>query len=357
MFARFLQEFYNPEDLLYFIFVRNTIAKSFHVSFKGRWAKADGGPGRQPLPLWMSYKECLHITKVLFDDDNKVREFMQILNSQMVGQKSDVSDTRRIDISMFLHFAVVDYHQTHEAQNDGGAFFVPPLTSPHPATKAQPQVTSKVITPNTVNLFDIASSDDHMVENHLDSYLAALHSERREDRGSIGSGDYILDKINLQSIAYHQQHHYEEEEVEEEVEEDEVPVDSNDIAADDIAADEDINEHQEVYVQDEIGVEGGDDDGEEEEADEFTYVQLEVEDNVLAKVLIDTPDEIIEYIAPEIQNHLRLQIHSGIENLEINDLEHFKDTLIAITEDPSFIKELETFRDELLEQLMREVEN
>jgi hypothetical protein len=327
--------------LLYFIYVRNTIAKSFHVSFKGRWAKSDGGPGRQPLPLWMSYKECLYITKVLYDDDVKVREFMSIVNTQMVGQKSDVSDTRRLDISMFLHFAVVDYHQTHDNEGGPGAFFVPPLTSPHPSSLSQPHVTSssssisKTISNNTtVNLFDIASSsDDHIVDNHLDSYLAALHQERREDRGSsIGSGDYELDQINLQSIAYHQQQYYDDDNINQQV--------------------EDINNNINTTINNN-DVNNNDDD--DDEADEFTHAQIDIENEVLARILLDTPDDIIDYIAQELQNHIRLKIHHDIDNIDINDLQHFQEVLVSITTDSIFIQELEQCRDDLIEQIMREL--
>jgi len=425
MFARFLQEFYYPEDLLFFIYVRNTIAKSFHLSFKGRWAKAEAGPGRQPLPLWMSYKECLHISKILYDDENKIRDFMKILNSHMVGQKSDISDTRRLDISMFLHFAVVDYHQTHEGQHDGpGAFFVPPLTAPH-HTPTQKQQTSKTTPPNNVNLFDIASSDDHMVDNHLDSYLAALHQERRQNReergsiGSIGSG-YTLDQINLQSIAFHQQQYDEEEgiditendynqmqaisddieekrdqiidgetEIGEEEKGQEVNVqyiynhhdhdnvhiniinNNNKINNNEIQEEEE--EHEDIIQQQQHGVGGDDeevvvneeveyygeggeevvvDEEEEDESDEFTAIQLEIENELLAKLLMDTPDDVIDYIAPEIQNRLRLRIHTEIENIEITDLEHFKQALTIIAEDADVYNELETYRDELLHHIL-----
>ena len=45
------------------------------------------------------------------------RGFVQIVSSQIVGQRTETADTRRIEISQFLHLAVVAYHQT---QHSGG---------------------------------------------------------------------------------------------------------------------------------------------------------------------------------------------------------------------------------------------
>ena len=119
MFARFLQEFYDHDDLLFFLYVRSVVAKVLHVSFKTRWAKADG-PGRQPKSLWMSYRECVTVARTVFGVNNEgmCRDFLGIITPQMVGQKSDTGDSRRIDITQFLHLAVVGYHQTRPEEGE-----------------------------------------------------------------------------------------------------------------------------------------------------------------------------------------------------------------------------------------------
>ena len=51
------------------------------------------------------------------------RNFLQIVSSQLVGQKTESADTRRIEIAQFLHLAVVAYHQTQRSGgglSDGG---------------------------------------------------------------------------------------------------------------------------------------------------------------------------------------------------------------------------------------------
>mmetsp|Transcript_29874 Transcript_29874/g.55380 ORF Transcript_29874/g.55380 Transcript_29874/m.55380 type:complete len:642 (-) Transcript_29874:2520-4445(-) len=127
MFCRFLQEFYDHDDLLFFLYVRSVVAKQLHVSFKTRWTKNDG-PGRQPKSLWLSHRECVHVAKTVFGDANEsmCRDFLSIVQPQMVGQKATPAadgkpqqpDSRRIDITQFLHLAVVGYHQTRPDDQD-----------------------------------------------------------------------------------------------------------------------------------------------------------------------------------------------------------------------------------------------
>jgi hypothetical protein len=122
VFARFLQEFYDHDDLLFFLYVRSVVSKLLHVSFKTHWAKNDG-PGRQPRSLWMSYRECVSVARTVFGaaNDAMCKDFLAIISPQLVGQKSESGDTRRIDITQFLHLAVVGYHQTRPDSGAGGS--------------------------------------------------------------------------------------------------------------------------------------------------------------------------------------------------------------------------------------------
>jgi hypothetical protein len=120
IFARFLQEFYDHDDLLFFLYVRSVVSKLLRISFKTRWSKNDG-PGRQPRSLWMSYKECVSVAKTVFGASNEsmCRDFLAIITPQLVGQRTESGDTRRIDITQFLHLAVVGYHTTRPVGSDG----------------------------------------------------------------------------------------------------------------------------------------------------------------------------------------------------------------------------------------------
>lgn len=130
-FARFLQEFYNHDDLLFYLYVRNVVGNLLHVNFKHRWAKSDG-PGRLPKTLWMSYRECVYVAKTVFGANNEAlyRDFLNIIIPQMVGQKTATVDSRRIDIAQYLHLAVVGYHQTQDGGSNpqGGMTEKAPIT-------------------------------------------------------------------------------------------------------------------------------------------------------------------------------------------------------------------------------------
>ncbi|RYH07209.1 hypothetical protein EON65_41980 [archaeon] len=121
IFARFLQEFYDHDDLLFYLYVRSVISKVLHVNFKNRWVKFDG-PGRQPRSQWMSYREAVHIARIVFgsDSEDMYRDFILLITPQMIGSKTDTTDTRRIDITEYLHLSVVGYHQNSKRGGGGG---------------------------------------------------------------------------------------------------------------------------------------------------------------------------------------------------------------------------------------------
>ena len=122
MFARFLQEFYDHDDLLFFLYVRSVIAKVLHISFKARWAKKFDGVNGQPKSLWISFREAAQVARIVFGTDNEAlyRDFMRLITPQMVGERTSNGDSRRIDITEYLHLSVVGYHQSQsQGQSQG----------------------------------------------------------------------------------------------------------------------------------------------------------------------------------------------------------------------------------------------
>ena len=120
IFGRFLQEFYDHDDLVFFLYVRSVIAKVLHISFKSRWHKKFDGVTGSPKALWISYREAAHVARIVFGSDNEglYRDFMRLITPQMVGEKTpNGGDTRKIDITEYLHLAVVGYHQSQGQQN------------------------------------------------------------------------------------------------------------------------------------------------------------------------------------------------------------------------------------------------
>lgn len=120
IFARFIQEFYDHDALVFFLYVRSMVANVLHVNFKARWTRPDQANPKNTQNLWMSYRECLSVSRIVFgaDKEHMTKDFMALLVPHMVGQRTETTDSRRIDITQFLHLAVVGYHQTHP--NAGG---------------------------------------------------------------------------------------------------------------------------------------------------------------------------------------------------------------------------------------------
>lgn len=202
MFCRFLQEFYDHDDLLFFLYVRSVVAKQLHVSFKTRWTKNDG-PSRQPKSLWLSYRECVHVAKTVFGEGNEgmCRDFLSIVLPQMVGQKGgpQQQDSRRIDITQFLHLAVVGYHQTrpedqqddpqnYERQsthNQDNKYGSPPLGMPPNApsggdymSRFSSRTTAEVPDMYPSNMY--SNQDDAREFSEDDAYLSRLQRDREE---------------------------------------------------------------------------------------------------------------------------------------------------------------------------------
>ena len=106
IFAQFLQEWYDPDDLLFFMYLRSVIQKLLNVSFKTRWgSEATRGPERTPKQLWLSYRECITVARTVFgnEDDAMYKDFLSTIESQVVGKKQNTAegtttDSRRIEV-------------------------------------------------------------------------------------------------------------------------------------------------------------------------------------------------------------------------------------------------------------------
>ena len=72
-----------------------------------------------PKSLWISYREAAHVARIVFGSDNEgmFRDFMRLITPQMVGERTSSGDSRKIDITEYLHLSVVGYHQSQSQQN------------------------------------------------------------------------------------------------------------------------------------------------------------------------------------------------------------------------------------------------
>lgn len=128
IFARFLESYYDPDDLLFFLYVRSVIQKELGVSFKTRWSEL-GRPAASstdspsaakpsgPAPVFLSLRDCQIVSRVVFgsESDPLYRTFIAMIERHLVAEPASSrrgAATRRIDASQFLHLALVEYHET-----------------------------------------------------------------------------------------------------------------------------------------------------------------------------------------------------------------------------------------------------
>jgi len=135
VFARFLEEMYDPDDLLFFLYVRSVVAKELNYNFRARWSEmgrsaVPSSPskthGNEALPpgtsLSLSFRDCSLVSRVVFgsEADALYKTFMTMIERHMAGKKGTKTDGRRIDVGAFLHLAVVEYHETRPAEETNG---------------------------------------------------------------------------------------------------------------------------------------------------------------------------------------------------------------------------------------------
>ena len=132
IFARFLQEQYDADDILFFMYLRNVTQKILGMQFKSRWSSEkmlDSRSSQQQL--WLSYRECVTVARTVFGNDGEdeadvmYRDFLSNIETQVVGQKkkqgTTTSDTRRIEVTQLFHLAVDGYHHARPEEDSSTA--------------------------------------------------------------------------------------------------------------------------------------------------------------------------------------------------------------------------------------------
>ena len=114
--------------MLFFLYVRSVVGRVLGVNLRARWATdALTGGDRVPKELWLSFRECVTVAKLVFDPDDTggdamYADFLATVEAHCVGLKRATADTRRVEVSQFLTLAVVGYHQDRpEEPPFGGA--------------------------------------------------------------------------------------------------------------------------------------------------------------------------------------------------------------------------------------------
>ena len=117
IFARFLEEYYDPDDLLFFLYVRARVEEDIGMVFRNRWSELGLGKERAPAPILLTARECVAISRKVFGSESAplFQGFMQTLDRHFVVGEDG---TRSIDVTHFLHLALIQYHETRPAQEE-----------------------------------------------------------------------------------------------------------------------------------------------------------------------------------------------------------------------------------------------
>ena len=130
-FARFLEEAFDPDDLLFFLYVRSVVQKELGVSFRSRWtelgragtASADASPsgkaaGGGPAPLFLTFREVQLVSRVVFgsEADPLYKSFVALVERHLSapahsagssrGRSNRPGDDRRVEVTALLFLAL-----------------------------------------------------------------------------------------------------------------------------------------------------------------------------------------------------------------------------------------------------------
>jgi hypothetical protein len=113
VFGRFLEETYDPDDMLFFLYVRSVVQRELGFSFRSNCAEL----GERDA-IFLSFKSCVSISKLVFgaEAEELLRNFLAMIESHLVGR----GDQRKIEVYQFLHLVLAEYHDTRPRDGDEG---------------------------------------------------------------------------------------------------------------------------------------------------------------------------------------------------------------------------------------------
>jgi hypothetical protein len=184
VFARFLEEFYDQDDLLFFLYVRSVVQKMLDRPFKNRWKE------RKPPTLVLDKKQCIAVSRTVFgsDQDPMFKEFMAMIENELVG---DPRSGQRIEVTHFLHLAVVGYHETRpdDSGGDGGGDVDEQGGGGGGAGGMFSQDEQDALFREAEANFEAAQQTGEGGENYLEDKLAEQIRYALEQRGDEGAAD------------------------------------------------------------------------------------------------------------------------------------------------------------------------
>lgn len=113
LFARFMEEFYDADDLLFLLYVRSVLQKELRFSFRTRWAElAKTTANGAPKALFLTQRQAGLVARVVFgsESDPMYQSFMDL-----VAGKLNSTGHGKLEAVQFLHLALSEYHESRPA--------------------------------------------------------------------------------------------------------------------------------------------------------------------------------------------------------------------------------------------------
>jgi len=302
----------------------------------------------------MSYREACLVSKAVFGstDEQMHRSFLHIVNTQVVGQRNETTDSRRIEISQFLHLAVVAYHQTQSSNKqdsssgtNGKGEELNNGWHDKIANEEEQYTVDDIVEENYYNLPEDAELAEGL-ENDFENYApSSIPKKKLVPQESDGTNLADNDGEMWGEGGY-----YDDGELAEN--------DGTDVAMPEYLDSTGIkNNVWQEDNDDNINVDGDDDlrptkDNLGEEVD-LTQIQIDRENEFLAVLmgsLEELPDEFVESVQEQLLETLRSKLSEAIEAFpEPETLDQFDDLIVSILSSDEFVNNMVQARDHILE--------
>ncbi|GMH80600.1 hypothetical protein TrST_g631 [Triparma strigata] len=126
VFCRFIEMYYDADELLYYCYVRSLTQSVLNASFKAHWGdpgkvrdSMGAGIDRRPAPLTLNRRECTYIAQTIFirNQGDEIEHEKQMYTDFM-NNVDDRLDRGEIDSSDFMQIAVERYFITRPADEE-----------------------------------------------------------------------------------------------------------------------------------------------------------------------------------------------------------------------------------------------
>lgn len=319
--------------------------------------------------MWMTYREAVHVARIVFgtDNDDLFRDFLALITPQMVGEKSELVDTRRIDMTEYLHLSVVGYHQSQARGGNNQLLIpipgqtVPPEPVPLPPNRSDLDRMQDILNsppPAQGGQMPLRGGGMMMEDAYdpLDEEEREYEEEFRQQQQQQGGGrgsSAAFERVAALPLEQQLRQGYGHQPSSQQ------QAGRGDDSASGLRGYDDINDINDDYNDPQQQPEQHDNDEEEgQEAHQpnaFEEQQQGREMEFMSQLygtLVDAPPDIYQYVEAQLWENLHQTVTMLLADKEISDLDTLDAALLEILSLDQLRVDMEGMRDELLEGLM-----